>query len=183
MLPTPEAIAALAAHLATRPIPALVVDPVLVATSGDALATPATATALRALLPLATLVTPNLPEAAALTGRRVDDLATMRDAARALRDLGARAVLVKGGHLPGRPIDVLATPDAVVELDAPRVGPATTHGTGCSLAAAIAAGLGRGDTLEHAVARAKRWLGRALAAAPALGRGARPLDHRVRPDD
>jgi hydroxymethylpyrimidine/phosphomethylpyrimidine kinase len=183
MLPTPETIAALAAHLATRPIPALVVDPVLVATSGDALATPATATALRALLPLATLVTPNLPEAAALTGRRVDDLATMRDAARALRDLGARAVLVKGGHLPGRPIDVLATPDAVVELDAPRVGPATTHGTGCSLAAAIAAGLGRGDTLEHAVARAKRWLGRALAAAPALGRGARPLDHRVRPDD
>ncbi|MCW5891675.1 MAG: bifunctional hydroxymethylpyrimidine kinase/phosphomethylpyrimidine kinase [bacterium] len=183
MLPTPEVIAALAAHLRARPLPALVVDPVLVATSGDALATPATAAALRALLPLATLVTPNLPEAAALTGRRVDDLPAMRDAGRALRDLGAAAVLVKGGHLPGRAVDVLATATGVVELDAPRVGAALTHGTGCSLSAAIAAGLAQGRTLEDAAVRAKRWLGRALAAAPAVGHGARPIDHRLRPDD
>lgn len=183
MLPTPETIAALAAHLRQRPLTALVVDPVLVATSGDALATASTADALRALFPLAALVTPNLPEAAALTGRAVDDLAAMRDAARALRDLGAAAVLVKGGHLPGRPIDVLATACGIVELDAPRVEPAVAHGTGCSLSAAIAAGLAAGRPLEEAVGRAKRWLGRALAAAPALGHGARPLDHRVRPDD
>jgi len=183
MLATAAQVAALAEHLAARPIAPLVVDPVLVATSGDALADHDVAQALRArLVPLATLVTPNLSEAAALTGRRVADLDGMRDAARALVDGGAAAALVKGGHLEGPARDVLCTRAGdVVVLEAPRVGVGSTHGTGCSFAAAIAAGLGSGDELLAAVQRAKTWLGAALAASPAIGHGSRPLDHRVRP--
>jgi hydroxymethylpyrimidine/phosphomethylpyrimidine kinase len=183
MLATAAQVVALAEHLVARPLPRLVVDPVLVATSGDPLADDDVAAALGArLLPLATLVTPNLMEAAALTGRRVGDVAGMRDAARALVDRGAGAALVKGGHLDGPARDVLCTRAGdVTVLEAARVAVGATHGTGCSLAAAIAAGLGSGDALPAAVARAKAWLVAALAAAPAIGHGGRPLDHRVRP--
>jgi hydroxymethylpyrimidine kinase/phosphomethylpyrimidine kinase len=158
----------------------LVVDPVLVAGSGDALSTAGTAGALRALLPHAALVTPNLAEATALTGRTVHDLAGMADAARALVDLGAAAALVKGGHLPDRPVDVLFTGGTMHRLDAPRVAVHPTHGTGCTLSAAVVAGLASGLDLVTSVERAKRFVYAALVAAPALGAGARPLDHRVR---
>lgn len=184
LLGTRELVEALVAHLAAHPLPHLVVDPVLVATSGDALTAGDTVTALRErLLPVATLVTPNLAEAAALTGRRVDDVAGMRDAARALADAGARAVLVKGGHLAAAPRDVLLADGALHELDGTRVGPASSHGTGCTLSAAITAGLARSDDLPTAVRRAKRYVERALAAAAPLGHGSRPLDHRVAPDE
>jgi len=184
MLPTGAVVEAVARRLAERPLPALVVDPVLVATSGDALADASTLPALRAaLVPLATLVTPNLAEAEALTGRRVRTVAEMRDAARALRDLGAAAALVTGGHLPDRACDVLATADGLHELDAARVDVGPTHGTGCTLSAAIAAGLATGVPLVEAIGRAKRYVTRALAAAASLGAGGRPLDHRVRADD
>lgn len=180
LVPTPELAAALAARLRFRPLPGLVLDPVLVAGSGDALAAAGTVSALLALLPCATLVTPNLAEAAALTGRAVRDPAEMADAARALAGLGTPAVLVKGGHLPGRPVDVLLADGVVHDLDAARVAVPRTHGTGCTLSAAIAAGLASGHDLVTAVARARRFVHRALAAALAVGGGARPLDHRVR---
>jgi hydroxymethylpyrimidine/phosphomethylpyrimidine kinase len=179
LVASPALADALAARLGRRPLPRLVVDPVLVAGSGDPLADAATAPALRALLPHALLVTPNLVEAAVLTGRPVQDVAGMRDAARALVDLGAAAALVKGGHLPDRPIDVLLVAGAIHDLDAARVPSGPTHGTGCTLAAAIAAALAGGDELVTAVLRARRFVHRALAAAPALGGGRRPLDHRV----
>jgi hydroxymethylpyrimidine/phosphomethylpyrimidine kinase len=169
-------------RLRARPVPALVVDPVIVATSGDALLEPAGVAALRErLLPLATLVTPNLHEAEALTGIPVGSVAEMRAAARALVALGARAALVTGGHLVGDAVDVLYDGSEVRELAAPRVATGRTHGTGCALSAAITAGLARGQPLGEAVAAAKRWITRALETAPAIGAGGRPVDHLRRP--
>ncbi len=182
LLGTAAQVDALAAHLRARPLPFLVVDPVLVATAGQALTDGGTLAALRArLLPLAALVTPNLSEASALVGRPVQDLTGMRDAARALVDLGAAAALVKGGHLPGSARDVLCEAGVLHELDAERVHVGRTHGAGCTLAAAVTAMLASGASLPNAVAAAKRYVTRALAAAPALGHGARTLDHRVAP--
>jgi len=184
LLATVAQIEALAAHLRARPLPALVVDPVLVATSGDTLTDPDTVDALRRhLLPLATVVTPNLPEAERLVGRPVRSIPEMQDAARILVDLGAPAVLVKGGHLRDSAHDVLLAAGQWTELRAPRIAIGPAHGTGCSLSAAITAGLAAGQPLPDAVARAKRWISRALASAPAIGHGQRPVDHRVRPDD
>ncbi len=166
-------------RLRAHPLPHLVVDPVLRSTSGHTLLEPAGVAVLRdRLLPLATLVTPNLAEAAALTGRRVETPAEMRDAAWALVDLGARAALVTGGHLPDEARDVLCDGQALHELPAPRLPtPAAIHGAGCTLAAAVAAGLALGLTLEQAVADAKRHVTRAIETAPVLGRGARPVNH------
>jgi len=180
LVPAPDHALALAARLRLRPLHNLVLDPVLVAGSGDPLGAAGTAAALHALLPCATLVTPNLAEAAALTGRAVRDLAEMTDAARALVDLGAAAALVKGGHLPDRPVDILLADGVVHTLDAERIAVARTHGAGCTLSAAIAAGLAAGLDLRAAVARARRFVHRAIASAVAVGHGALPLDHRVR---
>jgi hydroxymethylpyrimidine/phosphomethylpyrimidine kinase len=184
MLHAAAVVETVAERLAARPLPFLVVDPVMVATSGDALAVPAAIAGLRArLLPLATLVTPNLHEAGVLSGRPVTDVATMREAARALVGLGARAVLVTGGHLEGDAVDVLCEGDRIRELRAPRVPTRATHGAGCSLSAAVTACLALGLDLEASVARAKRWVTRAIAGAPPLGHGARPLDHCAPTDD
>jgi hydroxymethylpyrimidine kinase/phosphomethylpyrimidine kinase len=163
--------------LRARPVPALVVDPVLRATSGDALLDRDALDVVRArLLPLATLVTPNLDEAEALTRRRVDGPAAMRDAARALVDeLGARAALVKGGHLAGPALDVLYDGRALHELSAARVAGGPVRGTGCALSAAVTAGLALGRDLRTAVDDAKRWVSAAIAGAEPLGRGARLL--------
>jgi hydroxymethylpyrimidine/phosphomethylpyrimidine kinase len=159
----------------------LVVDPVMVATSGARLLEDAAVEALLArLLPAATLLTPNLPEAEALTGMRVTDLATMRQAALALRDLGARAVLLKGGHLPGDVVtDLLVTPHGEEAFSAPRIASRHTHGTGCTLASAIAAGLAQGLGLHDAVRRARAYVREAIAHAPGLGSGHGPLNHAV----
>jgi len=183
MLGTAGIVTAVADALAARSSrPALVVDPVMVATSGDPLLDPDAVAALRErLLPLAALVTPNLPEAAVLAGRPVEDAAGMRAAALAIRDLGAAAVLVKGGHASGDATDLLLDGGGFHELRAERADVGPLHGGGCSLSAAIAAGLARGRTLPDAVADAKEWVTRAIRGAPAVGRGARPLDHRVRP--
>jgi hydroxymethylpyrimidine/phosphomethylpyrimidine kinase len=184
MLFAAHVIGTVAAHLAARPVAALVVDPVMVATSGDRLLAGDAVDALRdRLLPLARVVTPNLAEAAVLVGRRVETLDDMHAAARALVGLGARAALVKGGHLRGDAVDVLCDGAAVTELRAPRVPIAATHGSGCTLSAAIAAGLARGLPLADAVARAKRWVSAALARATPVGRGAVPLDHGTPLDD
>ena len=170
-----------AARMAGRRVP-LVVDPVMVATSGDVLLDAAGTEALRRLLlPSARLVTPNLAEAAVLTGRPVRDIAGMREAARAIRDLGPAAVLVKGGHLTDSACDVLLDGDELHELQAPRLATPALHGSGCTLSAAITAGLARGASLLDAVRTAKDFVHAAIARAPAVGRGARPLDHTVRP--
>jgi hydroxymethylpyrimidine/phosphomethylpyrimidine kinase len=178
LLPDARVVDVVVARFGRKEAPPLVVDPVLVATSGDALTERSAVAAIRdRLLPIACLVTPNLVEAQALSGRRADSVATMRDAAAAILALGPRAVLVKGGHLADRACDVLATADGVVELDAPRHAVGPTHGTGCTLSAAITAELARGRPLDEAVRAAKAYVGRAIAASIAIGRGSRVLDH------
>jgi hydroxymethylpyrimidine/phosphomethylpyrimidine kinase len=182
MLHRAVVVEALAGRLRTRPLPHLVVDPVMVATSGDVLLEPAAVVLLRErLIPLATLVTPNLREAETLTGERVTDVAGMRAAARALVALGARAALVTGGHLSGDPVDVLYDGRTFQEFGGRRVPIGRTHGTGCALSAAVTAGLALGQPLDEAVEAAKRWMTRALETAPAVGHGGRPPDHLARP--
>jgi hydroxymethylpyrimidine/phosphomethylpyrimidine kinase len=187
MLGGAAVIEAVAGRLAARPLPALVVDPVMVATSGDALLEPDAVEVLRRrLVPLATLVTPNLHEAGALLGVAVTTIAEMRRAARALvDDLGARAALVKGGHLvtadtgdaAPESVDVLYDGRRTVDITAPRRVAGPIHGTGCALSAAIVAGLAHGRDLEAAVREAKRFVSDAIAAALALGQGALVLHH------
>ncbi len=165
--------------LAAQPPRPLVVDPVLRATAGQRLLTePALALLKRRLLPLATLLTPNLPEAEALAGMAIPDLGAMGQAAAALLTLGVPAVLLKGGHLPGETVvDLLATEEGVEEFAAPRLPGRHTHGTGCTLASAIAAGLAQGMALRAAVLRARAYVRAAIAAAPGLGAGHGPLNH------
>jgi hydroxymethylpyrimidine/phosphomethylpyrimidine kinase len=167
--------------LACREVP-LVVDPVMIATSGDSLLAPEAIGALRKrLIPLATLITPNIPEAAALLGQpEAVSEAQAADQARALLTLGCMAVLLKGGHGSGaQSTDVLATGDGVVAFVRPRVATSATHGTGCTLSAAIAALLASGATLETAVERAKSYVWAALQSGRdlRLGRGHGPVDH------
>ncbi len=156
-----------------------VVDPVMVATSGDRLLPSEAVEALRGLLiPRAALLTPNAPEAEALTGVPVADEAGQRAAGEALLRLGAQAVLVKGGHLPGdRVVDLLMTPVGVTRFESGRIRSRNTHGTGCTLASGIACGLAQGLGLERSVARARDYLLEAIRRAPHLGSGHGPVDH------
>jgi hydroxymethylpyrimidine/phosphomethylpyrimidine kinase len=132
----------------------------------------------RRLVPLAAVLTPNLPEAEIVLGRAIGDVAAMRDAARALVGLGCRAVLLKGGHLEGDSVhDILATATDLREWISPRIASRHTHGTGCTLASAIAAGLAQGMAVDAAVGRARDYVQRAIAGAPGFGRGHGPLDH------
>jgi hydroxymethylpyrimidine/phosphomethylpyrimidine kinase len=181
MLGSAEVVEAVAAGLARHALPNYVLDPVMVATSGDRLLDrDAAALVARRLVPLAALVTPNLDEAAVLVGEPVDSVPAMERAARALLRLGARAVLVKGGHLDGEEVvDLLAAGDTTRRFPHPRLETTSLHGTGCTLSAAIAAGLAHGRPLERAVADAIDFVHRALAAAPGLGRGHGPLNHFV----
>jgi len=156
----------------------LVVDPVMVATSGDALISAGALGPLRRLITRATLVTPNAPEAEALTGLAVATTDDLRRAGDALLTHGVSAVLMKGGHVPGESvIDLLMTPAGETMLEAPRVETRHTHGTGCTLASACAVGLAQGLTLEAAVARAWAYVGEAIRRAPGFGAGHGPLDH------
>ncbi len=156
----------------------LVVDPVMVAKSGDRLLREEAVEALRAeLVPLATVVTPNLPEAEVLVGRSLGSLDDMRAAAREIVGLGARSVVVKGGHLAGDATDVFYDGRRFVELSAPRVQTSSTHGTGCTFASAVAALLARGNDLEAAVRGAKSYLTAALERAYPIGGGHGPVHH------
>ena len=179
MLGSAEVVLAVADALAAHHPAWVVVDPVMIAKSGNTLLEPDAVAAVRErLLPCASLVTPNAPEAAALTGHEVHSLATAREAALRLHALGPKAVLVKGGHLPGDDvIDVLYDGHHLHELRGPRVPGTHTHGTGCTLASAIAAGLALGAGLEAAVIDARAYVAGAIAHAPRLGRGHGPLDH------
>jgi hydroxymethylpyrimidine/phosphomethylpyrimidine kinase len=157
----------------------IVLDPVMVAKGGAALLDEAAvATFLRELLPLAALVTPNLPEAEALTGFPIADVAAMEAAGRALLADGARAVFVKGGHAPGETIvDLLVRPGESKAFSGRRIQTRSTHGTGCTLAAAAATGLAQGMSLVESIARARSYVRAALMTAPGFGTGHGPLNH------
>jgi hydroxymethylpyrimidine/phosphomethylpyrimidine kinase len=159
----------------------LVVDPVMVSTSGARLlSTEAEEVVREDLLPLAALVTPNLDEAAILTGRVVHDVPTMERAGATLIRFGAGAALIKGGHLSGPVLtDVLVTPSGARHFPRPRIETQSVHGTGCTLSAAIAAGLALGRPLDRAVEDGLDFVHRAIAAAPGLGGGHGPLNHLV----
>lgn len=185
MLGDAASVEAVAAALAAGPPAPLVIDPVMVAKGGHRLMGPAATAALtERLFPLARVVTPNLPEAEALTGRAIPDLAAMREAAWALLALGVPAVLLKGGHLPGDIVtDLLATAEGIEEFAAARIDTRHTHGTGCTLASAVAAGLAQGMALPDAVRRARAYVRAAIATAPGFGRGHGPLNHAVTVDE
>jgi hydroxymethylpyrimidine/phosphomethylpyrimidine kinase len=182
MLGDAATIAAVADELALRaPDVPLVLDPVMIAKGGTALLAPdAVATLVARLVPRATLLTPNLPEAEALAGFAIPDGSAMPRAAQALLALGARAVLLKGGHLAGDMLaDVLATPQGCETFRGARIATRHTHGTGCTLASAIATGLAQGMALREAVMRARAYVRAAIAAAPGFGHGHGPLNHAV----
>jgi hydroxymethylpyrimidine/phosphomethylpyrimidine kinase len=156
-----------------------VIDPVMVASSGDSLLPKDAVDAVRQLMiPGAALVTPNAPEAEVLTGKAVDGVNGQRRAAEKLLEMGAVAALVKGGHVPGDVIvDVLATQAGESFFDGPRIETKATHGTGCTLASGIAAGIARGLALGDAVALSRAYLIEAIRRAPGLGQGDGPVDH------
>lgn len=157
----------------------LVADPVMYAKGGHALLEPEAVSAVREMLvPLATVITPNLPEAEALIGRKVESVDDMEAAADAFKALGAHAVLLKGGHLPGDTLsDFLFTETDTHRWDDTRIETAHTHGTGCTLASAVAAGLAQGLDLKQAVGRARAYVREAILKAPGLGQGHGPLHH------
>ncbi len=165
---------------AYRPVP-FVLDPVMVAKGGASLLSGDAVAALTAtLIPLCTVLTPNIPEAETLLGRRIGGEEDMVTAARELRERGAAAVLLKGGHLPGtRLTDVLVTADSIETFTAQRIETRHTHGTGCTLASGIATRLAQGRALRDAVMESRVYLRAAIAAAPGFGAGAGPLDHGV----
>jgi hydroxymethylpyrimidine/phosphomethylpyrimidine kinase len=179
--------AAVAKSVKSLGLPAPVLDPVMVASSGTRLLEPAGESILRAcLIPQAALVTPNIPEATVLSGIEIDGLTAMRHAARAVHKLGPRSVLIKGGHWPAmlgtgsrasRSVDLFFDGRRFIEFAAARIPGDGAHGTGCALSAAIAAWLSRGADLEAAIRRAKRFLTRLLKNQLMLGNGRRVLDH------
>ena len=214
MLPTREVIAEVARIFQETSLPAPVVDPVMRATSGDDLINDDAVNCLVTdLFPLALVVTPNIPEAERLTGLTITDESGMRQAARIIREMGARAVLIKGGHLlgarascppsqqtqgegkrasrrdeeagrmpalQGEAIDVLDNDGLVTVFRAELIAGGEVHGSGCTLSAAIAACLGKGQNLEEAIQAAKSFVTEAIRRSPALGHGARPLYNDTR---
>ena len=178
MLGSAEIIEAISEEIRAFGLRNYVLDPVMVATSGDMLIEPDAVDAIKSrLMPLADLVTPNADEAAVLSGHRVETPQEMRKAAVAIRDFGARAVLIKGGHIPGDEVIDLLYDGTFTEFTHPRIGTESTHGTGCTLSAAIAAHLALGQSMPDAVRLAADFVHEAIATAPRLGSGHGPLNH------
>ena len=179
MVSVTATIEAIADVLARQRVPHLVVDPVMVSTSGDALLhDDAVSAMVERLFPLATVITPNIPEAERLLDRTIRTPEQMRSAAVALKELGAAAVLLKGGHLEGpQLIDLLYFDGGFREFSDPRIDTPHTHGTGCAFAAGVAAQLACGAQLPEAVSRARDFVRRGLERAVPLGRGASPINH------
>jgi hydroxymethylpyrimidine/phosphomethylpyrimidine kinase len=178
MLGSVEVVETVAALLDEAGAPA-VVDPVMIAKGGSALLPGEAVSAVRSLMiPRAALLTPNAPEAEALTGLEVVDLDGQRRAGEALLALGAQAVLMKGGHVPGERVrDLLMTGDGETVLETERIETRHTHGTGCTLASACAAGIASGLQVEIAAAEAWAYVAEAIRQAPGLGKGHGPLGH------
>ena len=179
MLSSSDIIETVAQELQRQSIAQLVVDPVMVAKGGDRLLQEDAVEALKTrLLPLATVVTPNLPEAEVLTGITIRNTEDVRNAARAIVSMGAKSVVVKGGHLAGKEaLDIFYDGKGFREFSAPRIDTKNTHGTGCTLASAITAGLAKGLPLVEAVAQAKTYVTEAIRASLDIGSGHGPLDH------
>jgi hydroxymethylpyrimidine/phosphomethylpyrimidine kinase len=178
MLANSGIIQMVAAKVKEHGLPNLVVDPVMLAKGGDRLLQEEALEALRSvLIPLATVVTPNLPEAAILVGRKVESLEEARQAARDMVAMGAWSAVVKGGHLKGDAVDVFYDGKEMREFRATRLDTTSTHGTGCTFASAIAAGLARGMALEEAVSLAKEYVTEAIRSAFHIGGGHGPLNH------
>jgi len=180
MLPTAEIVAEVARLFAEENLPAPVIDPVVVATSGDVLIDEEAFEILKTrLFPLARIVTPNIPEAEKLAGITIETEDDMRRAAEVIQSMGARAVLVKGGHRQiraGEAVDVLFSENGIfAEFRSEYLNVGEIHGSGCTLSSAIAACLARGLTLEAAVGAAKEYVNNAIRSAPRIGHGARPL--------
>jgi len=201
MLPTREIIEEVAKLVKKKKIPSPVVDPVVRSTSGyDLIDDEALRSLIKKLFPLSLIVTPNILEAERITGIEIKNLEDMKRAATLIRKLGAKAVLVKGGHLEenvstacgsGRvsgkvqnskqsAIDVLDDNGSVLILKAERIDTTSTHGTGCTLSAAIAACLGRGMSLQDSVITAKKFITKAIRTAPQIGHGSGPINHNVK---
>lgn len=177
MLATPDIVTTVAEGIKRHKVAPLVVDPVMVAKSGDALlAEDARETLKAVLLPLAYAVTPNLPEAEVLCGFPVGNMEEMRAAAREIHTMGARHVIVKGGHLEGRAVDLLFDGETFETYDAPRLNQRNTHGTGCTFSAALATLLGQGLAVRDAAGQAKQFITRAIAAGLNIGAGHGPTD-------
>ena len=177
MLPTAEIVAEVARLFIEEQLPAPVVDPVMVSTSGhDLIGDEAFQILKTRLLRVARVVTPNIPEAERLVGFSIESEADMRRAAEAIKSMGARAVLVKGGHraIGNQSVDVLLE-NGFIEFRETYIEIGEIHGSGCTLSAAIAAGLGKGMTLEDAIRAAKNYVTEAIKSAPRIGHGARPL--------
>jgi hydroxymethylpyrimidine/phosphomethylpyrimidine kinase len=185
MLASLPVIEAVMQELGRHAVVPLVVDPVMVAKGGASLiGGDAVAALKRHVLPRATVITPNLPEAEALIGRKIESPQAMREAVKALLDLGPKGVLLKGGHLPGDAIvDVYVGPEGTHEWSSTRIATRHTHGTGCTLASAIATGIAQELGMIEAIARARLFVRRALETAPGFGQGHGPLNHAhtVRP--
>lgn len=178
MLGDAATVRVVAQSLRERRPPILVLDPVMVSKSGHRLLEPDAIDALSSLLfPLAQLITPNIPEAEALTGMSIHDLAGMEAAGRRLLELGAQAVLVKGGHLPGDATDILVDARSVRAYPGARIASKNSHGTGCSLSSGIAALMARGLPLGEAVAQAKDYVARGIAEGLEIGSGCGPIHH------
>jgi hydroxymethylpyrimidine/phosphomethylpyrimidine kinase len=177
MLATSAIVEAVAAAIEELDLPLVVVDPVLVSTSGARLLDDDGVAALCAgLIPLARAVTPNIPEAEALSGIRIASPADARKAARRIQEMGAAAVIITGGH-NADVVDLVLDGDTFSEFRTPRIDSRHTHGTGCTFASAVAAGLALGQSLADAAARAQQYVAGAIAHAPGIGHGRGPLDH------
>lgn len=178
MLPSAAVMDAVADKLVQYGVRRAVVDPVMLAKGGGVLMRAEALDAMRRkIVPLSYVLTPNLPEAEALTGLKIEDEAGMAAAARALHAMGAKNVLVKGGHLMGEACDLLFDGTSFTRYAAARIDSKNTHGTGCTLSSAIAARLARGDALPQAVAAAKEYVTEAIRRAPSIGHGFGPMDH------
>jgi hydroxymethylpyrimidine/phosphomethylpyrimidine kinase len=179
MLANAAIVVVVAAAIEELDLPNLVVDPVMVAKSGDRLLDADAIEMLRVeLLPRARVVTPNIPEAETLSGRGIGSLEAARDAARAIHALGAKAVVVKGGHAPGdEVVDLLFDGERFFEFRIARIRTVNTHGTGCTFASSVAAALALGESLEQAIEHAQAYVAGAIRHAFPIGHGHGPLDH------
>ena len=178
MVSQPETIRTIADGLRKYAAPLVVIDPVMVSKSGYHLLQPeAEAVLIQELLPLADVVTPNIPEAEAILKRAIHTLTDMEEAARAIHAMGAKNVLLKGGHREEDATDILFDGHVCRRLEAPRVPTKNTHGTGCTLSSAIAANLAKGLTVAAAVVEAKRYITVAIEHALSIGKGVGPTHH------